>query len=159
MLPSAPTYVLVSRSRASSTVSLPTPPTSIRKRARSKSDDEDQPPVEQGPHKRQRVWHTPPRPYARTTCHGIALESNPGRAFPSPPSSDPAPVPTTPTRRSPADPAIPHTPPLRKQPICDTPNNVFLSSRPVLATRPEDVTRNLGPADQRGEIPAMVYLL
>lgn len=141
-------------SPASSAVSLPTPPTTIRKRAWSEVDRSE---VEQSAHKRQRILCTPLRSPGKRTCHGIVLERNSGRALLSPPSSDPSTLPATPTTpRSLPCPVSPRTPLPCSRPIRDTPNNVFLASHPV---KPEDVKQSFGVPDSRGEIPVMVYVL
>ncbi|VDC05470.1 unnamed protein product [Peniophora sp. CBMAI 1063] len=145
-----------SRSRASSPTSLPTPPTTIRKRARSESnDDERRPEVEHVAHKRQRIWRTPERSNKRPTCNRIAFERAPGPSLPSPPSSDPAPIPATPPRRYGVS-AVLQTPPYKQQPMRDTPNNIFLSFHPVIIAEDANPV-NLGVTDQRGELPAMMY--
>ena len=145
------------RPRASSVASLPTPPASTRKRARSESGDEDTSKAGQGTAKRQCIWDTPRRSLGRPTCNGLVLGCGPSNALPSPPSSDPAPLPPSPTPRDNTCPALPPTPAPRKRPIRDTPNNIFLACYPA---EPDDSRRafELTP-DPRGEIPVMVYLL
>ncbi|KZV66953.1 hypothetical protein PENSPDRAFT_654475 [Peniophora sp. CONT] len=146
----------MSRSRASSSASLPTPPTSIRKRARSESDDENESQVEQVAHKRQRLCCTPQRSFGRPTCHGLVLEGDHGPALPSPPSSDPAPLPTGSSPCSDTCLITPQTSHLCALPIRDTPHNVFLASHS--ATEQEDTSQNFGVTDPRGERPVMAYL-